>query len=69
MSDFKLRLMQESDQLNNRIEKLKTFVVSIAFDSLPEIERTALKEQLQHMDKYADVLNKRVSRLCTGNNK
>jgi hypothetical protein len=68
MSDFKSRLIEESDQLNNRIEKLKLFVSSIAFDSLAEIERTALKEQLQHMDKYADVLNKRVSRLCTGDN-
>lgn len=68
MSDFRARLIKESDELNDRIEKLKLFIVSIAFDSLREIERTALKEQLGYMQQYADVLNKRVSRLCTGNN-
>ena len=64
MSDFRSRLYEERDQLLDRIEKLKTFIVSARFDDLPEIERKALKEQLPHMQGYFDVLDKRVSRLC-----
>lgn len=68
MDDFRTRLLKENDDLTYRLEKLKTFIVSQSFDSLPEIERTDLKEQLRHMEQYANVLSRRVSRLCTGNN-
>ena len=64
MSYFRKRLMEEYSQLLDRIEKLKTFIVSDAFDSLPDIERKDLKEQLKHMEAYFNVLSHRVSRLC-----
>ena len=67
MNDFKSRLLKESDELNYRIEKLKEFIVSDNFSSIVETEQAALREQLKHMSAYADVLNGRVSRLCTGN--
>ena len=64
MSDFRSRLFEERTQLFSRIEKLKRFILSDAFDDLPEIERRALKEQLVHMQNYFAVLDIRVGRLC-----
>ena len=64
MSDFRKRLKDEYSQLLYRIEKLKIFIVSDALDSLSDIERKDLKEQLKHMEAYFDVLSRRVSRLC-----
>ncbi len=64
MNDFRARLFEEFDQLSNRITRLKEFIVSDKYDSLPEIERKDLKEQLQHMQAYWKVLSRRVSRQC-----
>jgi hypothetical protein len=64
MSDFRARLLEERVQLHLRIEKLREFLVSRAFDGLPEIERSALKEQIIHMQNYFAVLDSRASRLC-----
>ena len=64
MSDFRSRLFEERTQLFSRIEKLKAFIVSGAFDDLPDIEQSALKEQIVHMQNYFAVLDGRVSRLC-----
>lgn len=57
--------MEEFIELGQKIKKLKDFIVSKDYDALPEIERTALKEQLGHMEAYRSVLNCRVSRMCT----
>lgn len=64
MSDFVARLFKEHDELYQRIEKLKTFIVTEAFDKLPEVDRTDLKEQLRHMEGYFKVVSRRVSRQC-----
>ena len=65
MSDYKSRMLKEYDQLNLKIEKLTTFIVSASFDALSEIDKADLKEQLTHMKAYANVLGKRCSRACT----
>lgn len=64
MSDFRSRLFQERTELLQKIDKLRTFIVSTAFESLQEIDRVDLREQLTHMEGYASVLERRVSRLC-----
>ena len=64
MSDFKARLHEEHDQLTLKTEKLKSFILTSDFESLPEIDRRDLKEQLHHMENYLSVLSKRVSRIC-----
>ena len=64
MSDFRARAFTEHDELHQRIEKLTNFIVTPAFDALPEIERGDLKEQLQHMKAYHATLARRVSRMC-----
>ena len=62
MSDFRARMFEEHSQLSQRIDKLKEFVLSEKYDTLPEIDRTDLKKQLGHMERYFDVLSNRVSR-------
>lgn len=64
MSDFKARLHEELGQLTLKTEKLKSFILRSDFESLPEIDRRDLKEQLHHMENYLSVLSKRVSRIC-----
>lgn len=61
---FRSRLFDEDMVLRDRIEKLKAFIIGEKYDSLPEIDRTDLKEQLKHMEAYASVLSRRVSRQC-----
>jgi hypothetical protein len=64
MSDFRARLFEEFNQLSQRIQKLRDFIISDKFDDLAEIDRKDLKEQLKHMQGYYDVLSRRSSRLC-----
>ncbi len=64
MSDFRSRLFDEDHELRSKIDKLKTFIIGDKYDDLPEIDRTDLKEQLKHMEAYASVLSRRVSRQC-----
>lgn len=64
MSDFRARLMSEYSELQIRLEKLKEYILTPAYDSLPEIDRKDLKAQLGHMQRYHDVLSRRCSRLC-----
>lgn len=64
MNDFKSRLLVEVTELKNKVEKLENFIDGDIYDTLPEIDRTDLKEQLNHMKNYLLVLNRRVSRQC-----
>ncbi len=59
---YKERLLEEHNQLRLRIGKLGLFIIRDKYASLPEIDRTDLKEQLKHMKEYFDVLTRRVSR-------
>ena len=64
MSNFRSRLFKEHDDLISKVEKLKLFICSDRFETLPNIERKDLKEQLKYMDGYLGVIARRVSRLC-----
>lgn len=64
MNDYRAQIFDEYDQLNQRIEKLKVFILSDKYDALPEIDRVDLKDQLGHMKRYFGVLSRRVSRQC-----
>jgi len=64
MSDFRANMFEEYSQLSRRIDKLKIFIVSDKYDGLPEIDRIDLKKQLGHMERYFEVLSRRVSRQC-----
>lgn len=62
--DFRVRLQWERDELLERMDKLKNFMRSDKYKSLPKVDRDDLREQLGHMLPYLDVLNRRVARLC-----
>lgn len=64
MSEFRARMFLEHGELSQRVNRLKEFIVSDQFDTLPEVERTDLKEQLRHMEQYHLVLSRRVGRQC-----
>lgn len=64
MNDFSARIFEEYSQLSQRIDKLKAFIISDRYDALPEIDRSDLKEQLGHMERYFAVLSRRASRQC-----
>lgn len=66
MDDFQQRIFTEHGELRSKIEKLKTFIIGEKYESLPEVDKKDLKEQLKHMEAYFEVLSRRASRLCGG---
>lgn len=64
MSDFRSRLFNEYSELQQRITKLKSFILGDVYDTLPDIDRQDLKEQLGYMERYCEVLSRRASRQC-----
>lgn len=63
-NNFRERLFKEYAELEIKVSKLKEFIVSDFYESLSEVDKRELKEQLRHMERYLDVLSRRVSRLC-----
>jgi len=62
--DFRSRMLVEHAQLRQRIEKLAEFILSKKFMQLLEVERDDLLAQMNAMEKYFAVLNRRLSRHC-----
>lgn len=62
MEDWKERLIEEKNQLTDRINKLQQFVLTDKFDSLPYTDKELLMQQLEAMDNYAYILTQRVDR-------
>lgn len=63
MSDFKTRLIQERDELQEKYQKLSEFICSDGFDKLPEIQKLLLTQQHSHMGGYLMTLNQRLENL------
>lgn len=63
-SDYAIRLHNEFGVLTHKLDKLKNFILSGSFETLPEVDRIDLREQLMYMDQYHQVLMRRVSRSC-----
>jgi len=64
MNNYRARLFEEHAQLQKCREDLGRFLLSENFVKLTEVDQKDLREQYGHMDKYLDVLNRRVSRAC-----
>ena len=54
------RVRTEHSELSTRIDKLKVFVDSDAFNSLPEIQQQLLRRQFSVMTEYEDILQQRI---------
>lgn len=60
MKDFQLRVVQEKQALEEKIEKLETFVLGDTGVLISDTEREYLIEQLDLMKRYASVLRQRI---------
>lgn len=54
------RMLDEYFELSNKIEKLNEFFTTNMFSKLSEIEKDLLTEQGEAMNKYLEVLSKRI---------
>ena len=62
MEDYKTRMVDELNELVERIKKLFAFIGSKDFESLVEDEQQDLREQYIHMREYEVVLKRRCKR-------
>lgn len=60
MSDFKQRLIDEKQQLDERVEKLESFVASENFQKVEPVQMSLLKAQLLSMKTYSQILAERL---------
>lgn len=61
MDDYKSRLRKELEDLNFKIEKLNNFIKkNDIFKTIDLEEQELLKEQREIMNKYANILRKRI---------
>ena len=61
MNDYKSRLRKELEDLNFKIEKLNNFIEkNDIFKAMDLEEQKLLKEQRGIMNKYANILRKRI---------
>ena len=61
MGDYKSRLRKELEDLNFKIEKLNNFIEkNDIFKTIDLEEQELLKEQRETMNKYANILRKRI---------
>lgn len=63
MSDFKSRLLTEKTELDEKIEKLSSFVQGEAIKSIDPRQQELLTKQLPTMQQYSEILNERISLL------
>ena len=63
MEAFKVRLINEQFDLQEKIGKLKSFVESENFKNVDDSQQKLLKEQVEVMDRYNNILVERLSLL------
>ena len=63
MEAFKVRLINEQFELQEKINKLKEFTNSGNFTNIDIFQQNLLKEQIIAMDTYNDILIKRLAGL------
>ena len=62
----KKRVVEEWLELSTKVDKLKTFLESDKSESINIYDKILLKQQLQHMSNYLDVLARRIVRFGGG---
>lgn len=62
MEAFALRVINEKVELEDKINKLTTFISSNIFDTLPKEDRILLTRQLAFMEGYYETLQQRIER-------
>lgn len=60
MADYQLRVVEERDDLNGKIERLTKFLDTPIYNSLPVPEKDRLVAQLRVMNEYLKILDARI---------
>lgn len=63
MGDFKTRLVEEQVQLEDKLNKLKSFIEGDKFESINDTQKALLKVQANAMSTYNQCLKERLERL------
>ena len=66
MQPHEKRVVDECFELSNKVDKLKTFLESDKSNTINIYDKILLKQQLQHMSNYLDVLEIRIFRFGGG---
>lgn len=61
MAPHQERVIAERDELSEKLDKLRTFLTSMIFTSLPRDEQRRLTRQTLIMSDYLDVLDERIA--------
>jgi transcription termination factor NusB len=61
MNDFIDRLIDEKQQLDEKIEKLTVFILSENFKSIEMVQQSLLQVQLLSMETYSQCLTERLA--------
>ena len=69
MVEFKIRLIKERDELDDKINKLHDFLFSQNFYVLDKEQKILLHEQYKVMRQYLNILNCRIDLLLTKEDK
>lgn len=62
-NDFKQRLIAECSQLEERLTKLNSFLLSEKIKSVDDVQKALLKVQTTAMNTYFQCLKERIERL------
>jgi hypothetical protein len=60
MEDWKKRVLEEKDELEQRLKKLKIFISSEAFNKVDSVNQILLTRQDNIMTEYLNILNDRI---------
>ena len=63
MDTFKVRLINEQFDLQEKISKLKPFIESENFNKIDDSQQKLLRDQLDAMERYNSILVERLSLL------
>lgn len=66
MSDYKIRVKIEADELEVKLNALNGFMVTTQFSDLSFLDQELLSSQLNHMRGYLNVLHMRLSAFDLG---
>ena len=69
VADFKMRLIDERNELDIKIKKLYEFLYTQVFYDLDSAQKTLLREQYKIMRQYLNILNCRLDILLTNEDK
>ena len=62
MTAYELKILEERDDLINKIKKLKEFMYTDEFEGMDPIDKGLLMSQLRIMNPYFEILQERIER-------